>query len=145
MGCVQCAVCAVTVCVGCCVGVPCLALPFLCKNSCKRKDREPQRGQFQAANLDLSPGHFPLPACLRAGLPACLQVIAVICVLVWIMNINRFNDPALGGWVSGEEEEERGGAGGAGRQGAAGQGGCKRRRAGGKKDALCQLIKGARV
>jgi hypothetical protein len=31
-----------------------------------------------------------------------LQVIAVICVLVWIMNINRFNDPALGGWVSGE-------------------------------------------
>jgi hypothetical protein len=31
-----------------------------------------------------------------------LQVIAVICVLVWIMNINRFSDPALGGWVSGE-------------------------------------------
>jgi hypothetical protein len=33
-----------------------------------------------------------------------LQVIAVICVLVWIMNINRFSDPALGGWVSGELE-----------------------------------------
>jgi magnesium-transporting ATPase (P-type) len=30
-----------------------------------------------------------------------LQVIAVICVLVWVMNINRFKDPALGGWVSG--------------------------------------------
>jgi hypothetical protein len=32
---------------------------------------------------------------------AWLQVIAVICVLVWVMNINRFNDPALGGWVEG--------------------------------------------
>jgi len=31
-----------------------------------------------------------------------LQVIAVICVLVWIMNINRFSDPALGGWMSGK-------------------------------------------
>eukprot|EP00878_Enallax_costatus_P002773 GHUV01002963.1.p2 GENE.GHUV01002963.1~~GHUV01002963.1.p2 ORF type:complete len:560 (+),score=121.05 GHUV01002963.1:3990-5669(+) len=29
------------------------------------------------------------------------KVIAVICVLVWVMNINRFSDPALGGWVSG--------------------------------------------
>lgn len=35
----------------------------------------------------------------RAVLP--LQVIAVICVLVWVMNINRFKDPALGGWLSG--------------------------------------------
>jgi hypothetical protein len=33
-----------------------------------------------------------------------LQVIAVICVLVWVMNINRFSDPALGGWVQGELE-----------------------------------------
>lgn len=32
-----------------------------------------------------------------------LQVIAVICVLVWVMNINRFSDPALGGWVNGEQ------------------------------------------
>jgi hypothetical protein len=30
------------------------------------------------------------------------QVIAVICVLVWVMNINRFSDPALGGWMQGE-------------------------------------------
>ena len=30
------------------------------------------------------------------------KVIAVICVLVWVVNINRFNDPALGGWMSGE-------------------------------------------
>lgn len=29
------------------------------------------------------------------------QVIAVICVLVWVMNINRFKDPALGGWFQG--------------------------------------------
>lgn len=29
------------------------------------------------------------------------QVIAVICVLVWVMNINRFSDPALGGWMKG--------------------------------------------
>ncbi|KAI8472408.1 MAG: hypothetical protein J3K34DRAFT_453784 [Monoraphidium minutum] len=29
------------------------------------------------------------------------KVIAVICVLVWVMNINRFSDPALGGWVKG--------------------------------------------
>ncbi|WIA41984.1 hypothetical protein OEZ86_009286 [Tetradesmus obliquus] len=29
------------------------------------------------------------------------KVIAVICVLVWVMNINRFSDPALGGWVEG--------------------------------------------
>jgi hypothetical protein len=29
------------------------------------------------------------------------QVIAVICVLVWVMNIQRFSDPALGGWVKG--------------------------------------------
>jgi magnesium-transporting ATPase (P-type) len=28
-------------------------------------------------------------------------VIAVICLLVWVMNINRFKDPALGGWVEG--------------------------------------------
>lgn len=82
--------CAVTVCWLC----VCPALPSLSKNSRQRKDREPRRGRFQAANLDLSPGICPLPACL--------QVIAVICVLVWIMNINRFNDPALGGWVSGE-------------------------------------------
>jgi flagellar biogenesis protein FliO len=34
-------------------------------------------------------------------LSSLLQVIAVICVLVWVMNINRFNDPALGGWASG--------------------------------------------
>jgi hypothetical protein len=24
-----------------------------------------------------------------------------ICVIVWLMNINRFKDPALGGWLSG--------------------------------------------
>lgn len=45
------------------------------------------------------------PACNLPSwrsLASLLQVIAVICVLVWIMNINRFNDPALGGWVSGE-------------------------------------------
>lgn len=29
------------------------------------------------------------------------KVIAGICVLVWIININRFSDPALGGWASG--------------------------------------------
>eukprot|EP00195_Chlamydomonas_chlamydogama_P002978 CAMPEP_0202921722 /NCGR_PEP_ID=MMETSP1392-20130828/77545_1 /ASSEMBLY_ACC=CAM_ASM_000868 /TAXON_ID=225041 /ORGANISM="Chlamydomonas chlamydogama, Strain SAG 11-48b" /LENGTH=1097 /DNA_ID=CAMNT_0049615311 /DNA_START=39 /DNA_END=3331 /DNA_ORIENTATION=+ len=29
------------------------------------------------------------------------KVIAAICVLVWMINIRRFNDPALGGWVSG--------------------------------------------
>jgi hypothetical protein len=33
------------------------------------------------------------------NLPA--QVIAVICVLVWVMNVNRFSDPALGGWFKG--------------------------------------------
>jgi hypothetical protein len=32
-----------------------------------------------------------------------MQVIAGICVLVWIININHFKDPALGGWVSGEQ------------------------------------------
>eukprot|EP00877_Chromochloris_zofingiensis_P010594 jgi/Chrzof1/5789/Cz16g15260.t1 len=29
------------------------------------------------------------------------KVIAVVCVLVWLMNINRFKDPALGGWFQG--------------------------------------------
>mmetsp|Transcript_6568 Transcript_6568/g.17614 ORF Transcript_6568/g.17614 Transcript_6568/m.17614 type:complete len:1038 (+) Transcript_6568:39-3152(+) len=29
------------------------------------------------------------------------KVIAGICVLVWVVNINRFNDPALGGWFQG--------------------------------------------
>ncbi|GIL89579.1 hypothetical protein Vretimale_1863 [Volvox reticuliferus] len=29
------------------------------------------------------------------------KVIAAICVIVWLMNINRFSDPALGGWLSG--------------------------------------------
>ncbi|KAJ9533975.1 hypothetical protein QJQ45_027070 [Haematococcus lacustris] len=29
------------------------------------------------------------------------KVIAVICVLVWLININHFKDPALGGWLSG--------------------------------------------
>ncbi|KAG2429498.1 hypothetical protein HXX76_010734 [Chlamydomonas incerta] len=29
------------------------------------------------------------------------KVIAGICVIVWLMNINRFKDPALGGWLSG--------------------------------------------
>ncbi|GBF97625.1 calcium-transporting ATPase endoplasmic reticulum-type [Raphidocelis subcapitata] len=29
------------------------------------------------------------------------KVIAVICVLVWVMNFRRFSDPALGGWVKG--------------------------------------------
>ena len=28
-----------------------------------------------------------------------LQVIAVICVLVWVINIGRFGDPMHGGWV----------------------------------------------
>ena len=28
------------------------------------------------------------------------QVIAVICALVWIINIPHFNDPAYGSWVS---------------------------------------------
>lgn len=33
--------------------------------------------------------------------PQCtvLQVIAVICVLVWIINIGRFSDPVHGSWV----------------------------------------------
>jgi hypothetical protein len=31
-----------------------------------------------------------------------VQVIAGICVLVWVVNINRFNDPALGGWIQGK-------------------------------------------
>jgi hypothetical protein len=44
-------------------------------------------------------------ACLAAAAACCyLQVIAVICVLVWVMNINRFSDPALGGWVEGEAQ-----------------------------------------
>ncbi|EFJ45835.1 hypothetical protein VOLCADRAFT_105844 [Volvox carteri f. nagariensis] len=29
------------------------------------------------------------------------KVIAAICVIVWLMNIRRFSDPALGGWLSG--------------------------------------------
>lgn len=29
------------------------------------------------------------------------KVIAAICILVWVMNINRFKDPALGGWMQG--------------------------------------------
>ncbi|KAG2498687.1 hypothetical protein HYH03_003428 [Edaphochlamys debaryana] len=29
------------------------------------------------------------------------KVIAGICVLVWVINIRRFSDPALGGWLSG--------------------------------------------
>jgi hypothetical protein len=37
---------------------------------------------------------------------AVLQVIAVICVLVWVMNINRFNDPALGGLVEGALQQK---------------------------------------
>ena len=28
------------------------------------------------------------------------KAIAVICVLVWIINISHFNDPIHGGWVS---------------------------------------------
>lgn len=28
------------------------------------------------------------------------KAIAVICVLVWIINIGHFNDPIHGGWVS---------------------------------------------
>lgn len=50
--------------------------------------------------------------CITAHPMCCLQVIAVICVLVWVMNINRFNDPALGGWVSGEWCDPLGGLGG---------------------------------
>ena len=29
-----------------------------------------------------------------------VQVIAVICVLVWVINIPRFADPVHGNWVS---------------------------------------------
>ena len=29
------------------------------------------------------------------------KVIAAICVLVWVMNIGRFSDPALGGFFKG--------------------------------------------
>ncbi|KAF8059661.1 CA1 [Scenedesmus sp. PABB004] len=29
------------------------------------------------------------------------KVIGVICVLVWVININHFSDPALGGWAAG--------------------------------------------
>ena len=29
-----------------------------------------------------------------------MQVIAVICVLVWFINIPRFGDPVHGNWVS---------------------------------------------
>lgn len=29
-----------------------------------------------------------------------MQVIAVICVLVWLINIPRFSDPIHGNWVS---------------------------------------------
>lgn len=29
------------------------------------------------------------------------KVIAVICVLVWVINIPHFNDPLHGGWVRG--------------------------------------------
>lgn len=28
------------------------------------------------------------------------KAIAVICVLVWVINIGHFNDPIHGGWVS---------------------------------------------
>lgn len=28
------------------------------------------------------------------------KAIAVVCVLVWIINIGHFNDPIHGGWVS---------------------------------------------
>jgi hypothetical protein len=42
----------------------------------------------------------PLPFDPSRTLPI-EQVIAGICVLVWVVNINRFNDPALGGWLQG--------------------------------------------
>lgn len=29
------------------------------------------------------------------------KVIMVICILVWIMNLKHFNDPAHGGWAKG--------------------------------------------
>ena len=29
----------------------------------------------------------------------CVQVIAGICLAVWLINIPRFNDPLHGGWV----------------------------------------------
>ena len=31
------------------------------------------------------------------------QVIAVICVLVWVINIRRFGDPVHGGWVRADD------------------------------------------
>lgn len=34
-----------------------------------------------------------------------VQVIAVICVLVWVINIGRFNDPLHGGWVRDSRHE----------------------------------------
>ena len=50
-----------------------------------------------------SPGHVQwlpagrAPAERSAGL---LQGIAVVCVLVWVINIGHFKDPVHGGWVS---------------------------------------------
>ena len=29
----------------------------------------------------------------------CVQVISIICVLVWLININHFSDPSHGSWI----------------------------------------------
>jgi len=42
----------------------------------------------------------PLPHSKQWPEWSVLQVIAVICVLVWVINIGRFGDAMHGGWVS---------------------------------------------
>lgn len=69
--------------------------PLLVQTLCPPHRDKPPRPEFPSAR------HVPkllrIPYFLLTA-----QVIAGICMLVWVVNINRFNDPALGGWLSGE-------------------------------------------
>lgn len=58
-------------------------------------------GKIRDAMSDQDDVVTPLKAKLDEFGTLLSKIIAGICILVWIMNINRFKDPALGGWVSG--------------------------------------------
>jgi hypothetical protein len=50
--------------------------------------------------LEIGEGSWRCLVEVSANVAILLQVIAVICILVWVINIGRFGDAMHGGWVS---------------------------------------------